>query len=79
MNMTPAHIKAIENFAANGPRETYARRAAAAVAAFHAYIDVPKAQWNDHMRFMSEADSPMPDLLLKHRYRHAVLKACGRD
>lgn len=68
MAMETADRELIERFAAG---ETSLREAA--IEAFRRNIPAVGIRGDECMMFMSEIDSPMPDLALRARYRRAVL------
>ena len=73
--MTDEDKAAIELYARTGARHDEIR--ARAIKAFRCYLlsSGPKAEWNLHMKFMSEVDTPCPDYSLRAMYRKQLLGA----
>lgn len=73
MNMADDDMKAIEKYAvARKPADDLR---AAAITAHRRYLrDTKRYDWNIHMKFMSEVDSPCPDYTLRAMYRKQLLE-----
>lgn len=74
--MTDEDKKAIERFArahANNPRHGELREAA--IEAHRRYLGERSRhrEWNLHMKFMSEVDTPVPDYALRAMYRKQLI------
>ena len=79
MNMTDEDKQAIERFAcAGGTGRDFTERRAAAVDAHRRYLHTKRHDWNLHMKFMSEVDTPCPDYGLRAMYR-ADLRKMAED
>ena len=70
--MTDEDKQTIEVYARTGARHDEIR--ARAIKAYRRCLSsTPKAEWDIHMKFMSEVDTPVPDYTLRATYRKQLL------
>lgn len=75
--MTDEEKRLIEHFAAADPKSTdFQTLKTRAIAAHRRYCtpELFQDSWGDHMAFMSEVDTPSPDLSLRAMYRARLRK-----